>query len=98
MRTYKLVTVPATTRKQLDKIVCDLCGATGNQGWRGGGWERRDSEVSIAVKLKEGYAYPEGSMGSNTTLDICPECFESKLIPWFVSQGGKPIVEDVEFG
>ena len=40
------------------------------------------------IRLKTGSNYPEGGSGEETTIDICPECFTEKLIPWVKSQGG----------
>ncbi len=30
--------------------------------------------------MKKGYQYPEGGSGIEVNIDICPECFENKII------------------
>ena len=44
--------------------------------------------------MKTGSNYPEGGSGEETTIDICPDCFKDKLIPWVESFGGKPTVKE----
>jgi hypothetical protein len=53
-------------------------------------YEVNEPEVSLRV----GNNYPEGGDINTTVLDICPKCFEEKLVPWFKSQGGTPRVEN----
>jgi len=105
MRKYKkekqTKTVDVTV---MEFVKCDFCGEEvpcpdANTGgiWSNevdwstrGGFEICETEISFS----EGESYPEG--GSKTTLsfDICPKCFEEKLIPWAKSQGAE--VTEVE--
>lgn len=85
MKTYTTV-----TRHYDDKVLsetrCDLCGATTKSEWRKGCYDATEVEV----RLKTGESYPDNGSGEETTIDICPDCFRDKLIPWVESQGGKP--------
>ena len=98
MKHVKTVTIPATTRERLDHLQCDLCGAKSNPGsdhWPPAGEYGLNS---TSVKHASGNAWPD-SGGDKTTLrfDICPSCFETKLVPWFAAQGATPRVEEVDF-
>lgn len=46
------------------------------------------------LSLEVGYNYPEDRHTKITILDICPDCFRTKLIPWFESLGGVPRIEE----
>lgn len=65
---------------------CDLCGATTKNSWQKGCF----SAIESIVQLRTGTNYPEGGDGEYWTIDICPDCFMKKLIPWVKSQGGNP--------
>lgn len=39
------------------------------------------------VECRFGHSYPEGGSATTLDVDICMNCFESKLIPWIKSQG-----------
>ena len=41
--------------------------------------------------------WTEGTLRT-VTLDLCPKCFEEKLAPWFMQQGGNPRVNDDAWG
>jgi hypothetical protein len=46
-----------------------------------------ECEVRVYVKHRDGENYPEGGSGTEVEIDMCPECFKTKLIPWLESQG-----------
>ena len=86
MKVMKTEPVPATTATVLDYIKCELCDQTSpREDWAPRQYEVNEPEVSLSV----GRNYPEGGYHTRTVLDICPKCFKEKLIPWFLSQGGK---------
>lgn len=70
------------------KIKCALCGIVTRNEWRKGNFDA----IEIEVKMVTGKSYPECGEGLNTTINICPDCFVEKLVPWVESQGGKPKV------
>lgn len=79
--------------KSLDKRTCDLCGKESDSerydNWNGGSYDVDETEISIKIKQKEGSSYPEGGSGQEYDIDLCPDCFKKKLIPWLLSQGAK---------
>ena len=88
MRHYIKKQIPATEKKILDKITCDLCGKIAKNGdWESSSWKINETEIEITVRQKEGSSYPEGGHGTKYNVDICPECFTDNLIPWLNSQG-----------
>jgi RNA polymerase subunit RPABC4/transcription elongation factor Spt4 len=89
MKKYKKVQVPATMRDVLDYIQCDICGKTSNTNWKK---DVYDVE-KIEIRRRTGVEYPDRPLFTTTTIDMCPECFVSKLIPWVESHGGTPTVE-----
>ena len=70
-------------------IFCDLCGKQGvRDHWESGAYEINETELMVTVHQKEGESYPECGYGTEITVDMCPECFKNKLVPWINSQGG----------
>jgi len=68
---------------------CDLCGRKAKTAtWNSGIYEVNETEISIIVKQKEGASYPESGSGTKYEIDLCPECFKNRLIPWLKGQGG----------
>jgi hypothetical protein len=91
MKVTKVIQIPAKAEAVLDYLKCDLCGATThNYDWSPGQYDVTKPEVTLRI----GSNYPEGGNHTETILDICPDCFEKKLIPWFKSQGGTPRIEE----
>lgn len=78
--------------QQLVSITCDLCQTVTARNWR----EDHYDAVETNVRLRTGYNWPEGGSGETTTIDICPKCFETKLIPWVKEHGGEPTVKEWE--
>ncbi len=94
MLVTKQVERPARTVTETDYVQCDLCGAkTGVREWADCSFDVNEVNVSHS----EGSSYPDGGNRTETILDICPECFKKKLIPWFVSQGGTPRTEERDY-
>jgi len=46
-----------------------------------------ETEVSVTVKQKEGESYPDGGSGTEYEIDLCPDCFKNRLVPWLKSEG-----------
>lgn len=88
MKVYKTVDVPATTREVLVKRRCDLCGKESKSSdWDAGSYEVNETEIKITMKQKEGSNYPEGGSGTEYEIDLCPDCFTERLVPWLKSEG-----------
>lgn len=92
MKQMKTVTRPARTTQVLDFIRCELCGT---QTQTPSCWS--DYEIfhqdEVTIQREEGKNYPEGS-GQRIVVDLCSTCFQNKLLPWIVAQGGTPRTED----
>jgi len=69
------------------KLTCDICGKEGQpSGWpvQGGtGYEVNETRVFF----KTGHAFPEGGWGKEYEVEVCPQCFAERLLPWLRSQG-----------
>lgn len=65
---------------------CDFPGCEKETQPRGM-YEVDECDVRVYVKHKDGESYPEGGSGTEVDIDVCPECFKTKLIPWLESQG-----------
>lgn len=99
--------VKETKTEQVTRIVeyivhCDLCGRKAEgRGWDsstwGSGYDHKEVEIEVKIKKQEGEHYPEGSSGTEWLIDMCPECFQKKLVPWMISQGAKIEEKDYDF-
>ena len=85
MRVYgekKIVTKEAF----LVETSCDLCKAIATRGC----WDsssRGTNEIEVTIKQKDGAAFSVSNSSAAVNLDLCPDCFENKLVPWLESQG-----------
>lgn len=89
MKHYRDVERPAKVERVHTCTTCDIC----NKKLRL--WSYEFEEVEISCKV--GSRYPEGGSGTLTEVDLCSDCFEEKLLPWFASQGVKPAVSDWDY-
>lgn len=71
--------VPATTRKKLVKVTCDLCNGEIKK-------QRYDTD-EVEIEHRAGTCYPGESEGELFTVDMCGTCFHEKLVPWLAEQG-----------
>ena len=87
MRTMKTLTY-TRTKEVVDTMTCDLCGRIEHSTL----WSPKDHDnvQEVSVKYKHGSAYGEEGDGVTTSFDVCPDCFENKLVPWFSSQNIVP--------
>jgi len=88
MRHYIVKEEPAKKVSVLNKTTCDLCNKAAKHGhWESSAWEVNETEIEVTVRQKDGSEYPEGGSGTKYEVDMCPNCFKKKLIPWLESQG-----------
>lgn len=88
MKHYLKKLTPAKEITVLDNVACDLCGKIAKSGdWGSSLWEVNETEIEMTVRQKDGISFPEGGHGTKYEVDICPDCFNTKLIPWLESQG-----------
>jgi hypothetical protein len=88
MRKQRTIAVPAKT-STVEDAFCDLCGAEILSRHEQG---HDFAEVDLA--LRKGDQYPEGTNCTETTFDVCPACFEAKVIPALVAIGLTPVERD----
>lgn len=87
-KVYETRTVPARERRACVRRRCDLCGRESKgSDWDCGRYEVRETEVKVAVRRKEGHSYPDGGSGTEYEVDLCPDCFKGRLVPWLRPQG-----------
>ena len=88
-------TIPVSyNHERIIGVKCDLCG----KEFRGNRWGSTSFEIlETAVHMKEGEQYPECGNSTEIRFDVCPECFKSKLIPWFLEQGAFPTETESEW-
>ena len=72
-------------------ITCDICRMVreGTDQWESSYYEINETTIEITVHQKKGSNFPDGGSGDEVVIDICPECFKNKLIPWVESYGTK---------
>ena len=89
MKIYDEKTIPEHASKYVKLRKCDLCGKESKgEKWQARScYEVNETEISIEVRQKEGSSCPDGGSGTKYEIDLCPNCFKTKLIPWLKSQG-----------
>ena len=98
MKTTKTVVVPAKENKE-PCIVCDFCGETscrptanaGVNRWGDNGTSKNTCMLS-SISTKDRYSTTHGVV---TYVDICPECFKTRVLPWLEEQ--KVVIHQTEF-
>ena len=85
MRKYEKKEV-TEERKIFKYLECDMCKKRTN---RYNDWsEKLFYDVNeTEIRYKTGAAFPEGGSGTEIEIDLCPECFKNKLIPWLKENG-----------
>lgn len=79
-------TIQETREVVVETIIsCDLCGKKADRGqWDRGCYRVEDTEVSITIRHESGDAYPGDYVTKIINFDICPGCFENKLVPYLL--------------
>ena len=78
------------TVEVVEEMTCDMCGQ--KTPWIRSDWSTSPhTTASTTVKMETGYSmdYDGGGESEEVEIDICPDCFNTKLIPWLESQGVK---------
>lgn len=94
---------PAHTEEVFSHTECGLCSrTTPSKASDFDGeieWPPVDTDTvnEVRVSLKRGFSYPEGGMGTLLHVDICDQCFTTRLLPWLESQGAKVIESTWDF-
>lgn len=88
----KLANSPIVTH-----VICDLCGRetyrTTDDLPESGNWVAMSGEIhSITIVCKQGFVHDDNSEITYTIIDLCPDCFQNRLLPWLRGQGVVPTV------
>jgi hypothetical protein len=89
MKITKNVIVPEKTISDTIGVKCDICGIEKHSvhcDWGDGHYDVDKIEISRVV----GTRYPGDYDVERLGFDICPDCWDAKLIPWMASQGAEP--------
>ncbi|HEY9644700.1 MAG TPA: hypothetical protein V6C57_29660 [Coleofasciculaceae cyanobacterium] len=90
--------IPPQPQREVEEIVsiaCDLCGKDGGQEGIDDSveWGRRYEVDRISVAREAGSVYPDSRYTTTESFHVCPECWKSKVVEWFKSQGAKATIE-----
>ena len=84
-----------TTAREHDVLVemkCDLCGRASRRfsdGSASDDWEEASGYdiEQVKIEYESGQSYPEGRFTTTESVDMCPDCWRDKLVPWLRAQG-----------
>jgi len=87
MKTYLTVHKSYDT-EVLQTVECDIC----KKKFKNENWDRTSSfdVLETEVSMRKGEQYPECGSADEISFDICPTCFEKKLIPALKEMGASP--------
>lgn len=96
MKHYRDEYIPGRHRSICYKRTCDMCSkeSADLDDWT---QDKVYHLEETTIKLKRGDFYPEGGSGTLLEIDICPDCFLTKLIPWLQSQGVEAKEKELEY-
>ena len=91
MKVYDEKIVPEQKVRYLKIRKCDLCGREAEKDgeWIVHKFQMNETIIKINIQQKEGSTYPEGGSGTEYEIDLCPDCFKNRLIPWLKAAGTK---------
>jgi len=82
------------------RLQCDICKrvAQDHLHRHAPNWSTLESDANeTTVTMRTGSTWPGGGSGEKVEIDICPDCFRDKLIPWVKEQGGEPTVTEWDY-
>jgi hypothetical protein len=105
MKIYKKMIRPAYECETFVGRSCDLCGKKTKSvtDWSEFSYyEVNETEISINIKHKKGNCEKgtnclEGENCVEYEVDLCPDCFKDKLVPWLQSQGAQIDKKELEW-
>lgn len=82
MKHKEMRIIPAKEVEDISKITCDICGKE---------IKTHNFDIDkVEIKRDVGYHCPDGGSFDSTEYDVCGNCFEKEIIPWFTSKGINP--------
>ena len=89
----KQITTRTYNYNHVVSITCDIC----KKEYKGESWECGwGNLLETEIRMKSGTNYPEYGSGDEVEYDICPACFETKLVPFLRGLGAEPTVREWE--
>lgn len=82
---------------EVQSIECDLCHKEFKENWHS--WGKKSGyglllTEDITIEYITGFSFYEDRSYTRYEMDMCPDCFKYKLVPWIKSQGGNIRVEE----
>lgn len=84
MKHYKKISV-TREENQFDYKTCDSCGKISKKMSLNNWSEKRYGVDEVEIRHKYGSSYPEGESCKELIIDMCPDCFECKVLPFLTS-------------
>lgn len=81
-------------------LTCDICGKEYKDKEKFGYEFKNVGEfhsTKVSISSGEQLDWNGGGWEDTFEFDVCPECFRSKLIPWFESQHAKPTLTRIDW-
>lgn len=88
MKHKKRITVPASESEIIEKTTCDICNKNLDE------LESRFDVDEVTIKHRQGRNYHDNGSGTEMLVDMCGECFNTKLIPFLKIMGCDPVEEE----
>jgi hypothetical protein len=79
MEHHKTITIPERQSTVFDYKTCDLCKKKIE--------EEYGEKSEVTMLYSNGYHYPEGGGGTEQIFDVCPDCWNDKIVPFMEGQG-----------
>lgn len=92
--------IPGITATKVVAMECEICGVIIKDWNKHEGWtnDKREVKVTdISAEIGKKNPYDGGGSTVKYVLDICGDCFITKLIPWFKEQGGTVREREIEW-
>ena len=84
MKYMKTVVIPTKSVELEDYATCDLCNKRIE-------YTPGYDIDKVEITHRKGSEVPDSGYGVETTIDMCGECFDQRLVPWVRMLGGADI-------
>lgn len=92
MKHFTTIEVPAHTQEKLDHTACDWCHEVIPDTYSSSYFHYGEF-ADIRIESVCGERFPDGSSEyQRLQFDLCPDCWNNKLLPYLKSQGVEPTV------
>jgi hypothetical protein len=93
MKIYKEIQ-KSFKQKIIDKIICDICKSETLNEWK----TNKNNNIESEIRLEIGHDYYDGGSFGKYEINLCPDCFKDKLIPFVESAGEVKInLEEISY-